>query len=184
MDSLQRTAAAANVELLGSRSDVATLLPEFDVLVFTSIPEGEGMPGVLIEAGMCGLAVVTTDVPGARDVIDDDHTGYVVPPEPLQPLVEAVANLVNNHSLTSGNGCSCTDPHASRDSPAPQSPIFERAAAQRNNRPVKPMSKARIRVLYVIDSLREAGAERSLVEIAAPLRSPRCGTPCRTPWRG
>ena len=36
------------------------------------------MPGVLIEAGFAGLPVVTTEVPGARTVIEDGVTGFVV----------------------------------------------------------------------------------------------------------
>ena len=48
-------AAAHGVELLGRRSDVPELLRQSDVFVFTSLPTGEGMPGVLIEAGLSGL---------------------------------------------------------------------------------------------------------------------------------
>ena len=46
--------------------------------MFTSLPPGEGMPGVLIEAGLSGLATVSTRVPGARDVIEDGVTGFLV----------------------------------------------------------------------------------------------------------
>ena len=89
----QTLADHAGVELLGARHDVAALLASFDVLVLTSVAEGEGMPGVLIEAGMCGLAVVTTDVPGARDVVIDGETGWVVPVEPIEPALAALQRL-------------------------------------------------------------------------------------------
>ncbi len=54
------------------------------------------MPGVLIEAGLAGLPVVTTDVPGARDVIDDGTTGSVVPIGDFDGLVAATAALVDD----------------------------------------------------------------------------------------
>ena len=56
-------AAAAKVDLLGRRPDVPELLRQADLLVFPSEAAGEGMPGVLIEAGLSGLPVVATAVP-------------------------------------------------------------------------------------------------------------------------
>ena len=75
---LAGVAAACGVELLGSRSDVPELLRRSDVLVFTSRPTGEGMPGVLIEAGLSGLPAVSTPVPGAATVLADGCTGVIV----------------------------------------------------------------------------------------------------------
>ena len=74
-------AQAARVELLGSRSDVAELLRESDIMVFPSRPAGEGMPGVLIEAGLSGVPVVACDVPGVHTVLSDGETGLVVAPD-------------------------------------------------------------------------------------------------------
>lgn len=71
-------AAAHGVELLGPRSDVPELLRRADVFVFTSLPTGEGMPGVLIEAGLSGLPAVSTPVPGAATVLCDGRTGMIV----------------------------------------------------------------------------------------------------------
>ena len=48
------------------------------VFVFTSLPTGEGMPGVLIEAGLSGIPAVSTPVPGAATVLRDGHTGTIV----------------------------------------------------------------------------------------------------------
>ena len=93
---LRAAAAEEQVELLGRVDDVPALLARNDVLVFTSVAEGEGMPGVLIEAGLGGLAVVTTDVPGAADVIVDGETGFVVPVDDMASLVQACRSLVVN----------------------------------------------------------------------------------------
>lgn len=96
---LASRAAAAGVEMLGDRQDVATLLGEADVAVFTSEAQSEGMPGVLIEAGLSGLPVVATDVPGASTVIADGSTGFVVPQHDFDALVERVRQLVKDPGL-------------------------------------------------------------------------------------
>jgi glycosyltransferase involved in cell wall biosynthesis len=96
---IEGPARAAGIELLGSRSDVAELLGRGDVLVFPSRPQGEGMPGVLIEAGLSGLPVVATDVPGVRTVIDDGTTGFVVDVEDLDAMVSRLAQLVEDGEL-------------------------------------------------------------------------------------
>jgi glycosyltransferase involved in cell wall biosynthesis len=91
------------IEVLGPRDDVPALLAGADLLVLTSRPP-EGMPGVLIEAGMAGLAVVTTDVPGARDVVVDGVTGLVVGVDDEIGLADAVERLLRDDTLRSGMG--------------------------------------------------------------------------------
>jgi glycosyltransferase involved in cell wall biosynthesis len=102
-DALQRVAADNGVELLGEVHDVPRLLAHSDVFIFTGRPP-EGMPGVLIEAGMAGLPVVTTDVPGARDVVRDGETGFVVPIDDFDALVRATSTLVEDDTLRSSYG--------------------------------------------------------------------------------
>ncbi len=92
-------AAAAGVELLGSRSDVAELLRGADVLVFASLPTGEGMPGVLIEAGLSALPVVATAVPGVRTVVEDGVGGFVVDVDDVDAMVDATAQLLSEPAL-------------------------------------------------------------------------------------
>jgi glycosyltransferase involved in cell wall biosynthesis len=97
--SVRTTGREAGVKVLGDVDDVAGLLGASDVLVFTSVAEGEGMPGVLIEAGLAGLPVVTTDVPGASTVVDHRTTGFVVPVDDFDALVCATRSLVVDAEL-------------------------------------------------------------------------------------
>jgi len=108
-DELEEPARAAGVELLGSRPDVAELLHGSDIFVFPSRPAGEGMPGVLIEAGLSGVPVVATDVPGVRTVVDDGVTGFVVPEGPLGPLVDATDRLLLDAPLRSVMGAAARE---------------------------------------------------------------------------
>jgi glycosyltransferase involved in cell wall biosynthesis len=52
------------------------------------------MPGVLIEAGLSGIPVVATDVPGVRSVVADGETGVVVGVDDLPGLTAAVSDLL------------------------------------------------------------------------------------------
>ena len=62
-------AADQGIQFLGPRSECS--LRRSDLLVFPSLPAGEGMPGVLIEAGLSGLPAVSTPVPGAATVLEE-----------------------------------------------------------------------------------------------------------------
>ncbi len=101
---LTEPAAAAGVELLGSRSDIADLLGGTDIFVFPSRPAGEGLPGVLIEAGLCEVPVVATDVPGVRTIVEHGTTGVVVGEEDLAGMVSATGQLLDDASLRTSMG--------------------------------------------------------------------------------
>jgi glycosyltransferase involved in cell wall biosynthesis len=65
------------VRLLGLRKDVPALLAASDLFVLPS--KTEGMPRVLIEAGLAGLASVSHDVGAVADVVENGVSGAVVP---------------------------------------------------------------------------------------------------------
>ncbi len=102
--SVRAGAEAEGIEMLGRRDDVPDLLADSDIFVFTSLPPGEGMPGVLIEAGLAGLATASTRVPGARDVIEDGVTGLIVDIDDKDGLIEAVDRLVRDPALRRSMG--------------------------------------------------------------------------------
>jgi glycosyltransferase involved in cell wall biosynthesis len=102
--SLRPDAEGSGIEMLGRRDDVPHLLSASDIFVFTSLAPGEGMPGVLIEAAMAGLAIVATRVPGARDVIEDGVSGLLVDIDDQPGLIEAVRRLVTDSELRADMG--------------------------------------------------------------------------------
>jgi glycosyltransferase involved in cell wall biosynthesis len=102
-DEIRPSADAAGVVMLGRRDDVPRLMAESDLLVLTSRPP-EGMPGVLIEAGLSGLAAVSTRIPGSADVIDDGVTGVLVDVDDFPGLVEATHALVTDRERRTGMG--------------------------------------------------------------------------------
>ncbi len=65
------------VHFLGERDDVADLMPHFDLLWLASGYEGQ--PNSVLEAMAAGIPVVATDIPGNRDLVVPDETGFLVP---------------------------------------------------------------------------------------------------------
>jgi glycosyltransferase involved in cell wall biosynthesis len=85
---------AGVVGFLGFRSDVPDLYHAADLLVHPSLTEA--FCQVLLEAAICGKPIVTTDIGGARDVIEDRLTGVIVPPSDSAALaagLDAVLQL-------------------------------------------------------------------------------------------
>jgi glycosyltransferase involved in cell wall biosynthesis len=91
---LEREAAAnglaGRVRFLGTQPHAALpgLLAAADVMVLPTV--SEGLANVWVEALACGTPVVTSDVGGAREVIDRPEAGRLVPRDP-----GAVAEAVN-----------------------------------------------------------------------------------------
>jgi glycosyltransferase involved in cell wall biosynthesis len=80
-----------DVVLAGPSATVERDLQGFDAFLLGSVPLSEGTPTVIIEAMACGLPVVSTDAGAVRELVEQDVTGFVVPP--LQPEAIAGASL-------------------------------------------------------------------------------------------
>ena len=85
------------IEFRGYLGAMNQQLPARDIFVLPSYREGA--PRVLLEAAACGLPVVTTDVPGCRDVVVEGVTGLLVPPRDSRALARAIMKLLQNPEL-------------------------------------------------------------------------------------
>lgn len=83
------------VNCLGSRTDVAAILGITDIFVLPSYYR-EGVPRALLEAAASGKALISTDLPGCRDVVQHDSTGLIVPPRDPKSLADAIAILASD----------------------------------------------------------------------------------------
>lgn len=88
---LDAWSAEGVVELLGHVRDMPALFAGADIAVLPSYREG--LPKTLIEAAACGLPVVTTDVPGCREVVTDQVDGLLVPVRDARALALAIKRL-------------------------------------------------------------------------------------------
>ncbi len=83
------------VQYLGRRSDIQKLLSLSDIFVLPTFYR-EGVPRVLLEAAAMGLGIVTTDMPGCNDVVENDWNGYLVPTKSADQLAEKIILLAED----------------------------------------------------------------------------------------
>lgn len=67
--------AAGNIEYLGTTDDVAAYIRQADCVVLPSYREGT--PKTLLEAAAMGKPIVTTNVPGCRETVEDGQNGLL-----------------------------------------------------------------------------------------------------------
>jgi glycosyltransferase involved in cell wall biosynthesis len=83
-----------HVRWLGPRPDVPALLAISDVFALPTFYR-EGIPRALLEAATMGLPLISTDMPGCRDVVRDGWNGLRVPPRNVRALTAALLTLLN-----------------------------------------------------------------------------------------
>jgi glycosyltransferase involved in cell wall biosynthesis len=89
--------AAGLVAWLGNVDDMPALLADADIVVLPSYREG--LPKSLIEAAACARPLITTDVPGCREVVTDGVDGLLVPVRDASALTRAIARLQDDPSF-------------------------------------------------------------------------------------
>ncbi|MBT2581541.1 glycosyltransferase family 4 protein [Planococcus sp. ISL-109] len=67
--------------------------------VFVFLTKREGFGNVSIEAALCGLPVIASNVTGARNTIVEGKTGYLVDPDNLQDIMETIGQLIAHDTL-------------------------------------------------------------------------------------
>ncbi|MBE1290334.1 MAG: glycosyltransferase [Rhodobacteraceae bacterium] len=81
------------VDYLGTTHDVLPFLQAAHCVVLPSYYR-EGTPRSLLEAGAVGRPIITTDMPGCRDVIINGETGFLVAPRDADQLAEACESFL------------------------------------------------------------------------------------------
>ncbi|MBI3558181.1 MAG: glycosyltransferase family 4 protein [Deltaproteobacteria bacterium] len=85
------------VEFLGHVEGIEALIAEATLVVLPSYREG--LPRTLLEAAAMGKPIVTTDVPGCREVVQDGQNGYLVPLKDVKAFANAIAKVLENPQL-------------------------------------------------------------------------------------
>jgi glycosyltransferase involved in cell wall biosynthesis len=81
----------------GETDDVPQVISKFDIFAISSIREGTTTTA--IEAMAAGLPVVSTNVGGIPEVVDDGQTGLLVEPRNPGQLAGAIERLVEDREL-------------------------------------------------------------------------------------
>lgn len=78
---------------------VSRVLAEHDALIFPSYHEGEGMPGVVVEALQCGLPVIAARWRAIAELVHDEQCGLLAPPKDAIALAAAMTRLSIDDAL-------------------------------------------------------------------------------------
>ena len=91
-----------DINFLGYREDISRLFAESTVIVLPSYREG--FPKVLQEAAACGRPIVTCDVPGCREVVEDGKNGFLVEPKNSLDLANKIQQLIEDEDMLKDMG--------------------------------------------------------------------------------
>lgn len=94
---LNKWVEKGDLEWWGHQSNMSKILSQATIVVLPSYREG--MPKVLLEAQALGRPIITTDVPGCREAIEDAKTGFLVKVKDEYSLANAIEKLINNDEL-------------------------------------------------------------------------------------
>lgn len=90
------------VEWWGRRDDMPVVYAQANIVCLPSYREG--LPKALVEAAACGRAIVSTDVPGCREVVDHGENGLLVPAQNAKALAQAIKQLLADPVLRARMG--------------------------------------------------------------------------------
>ena len=96
-------AAEGAIEWLGQCKDMPALMRDAAIVTLPSY-YGEGVPKVLLEAASTGRAIVTTDMPGCRETVEDNITGLLMEPKNAWSLADALEKLLKDPALRQSMG--------------------------------------------------------------------------------
>ena len=97
IEQLEQWSKSGVVKWLGERADIPQLVAKSHIAVLPSYREG--LPKSLIEAAAVGRPIVTTNVPGCREVVKEGENGFLVPARDAKKLAAAIKKLTNNPKL-------------------------------------------------------------------------------------
>lgn len=97
-ETLERWNGEGVIQWLGHRADMPQVLAESHVVCLPTW-YGEGLPKVLLEAAAAGRAIVTTAIPGCRDIGRHGENALLIPPRDEDALVDALRTLIVDSGL-------------------------------------------------------------------------------------
>ena len=96
LEKCEREGLTPFTHMLGTVSDVESVLGALDALLLTS--DTEGIPGIVIEAQMCALPVVTFDIGGVATVVLNNVTGAIVAPRDVAAMTQRTTALLQDEA--------------------------------------------------------------------------------------
>jgi len=96
---IEENVGKANLQWLGCRDDIETLIGLCDVAVLPSFYREGGYPRAILEPMAMGKPVVAADTEDCRGPVEDGVTGYLVPPRDSVALAATIRKLMRDPEL-------------------------------------------------------------------------------------
>ncbi|WP_242458001.1 glycosyltransferase family 4 protein [Halomonas sp. YLGW01] len=90
-------AGLGNVTFMGFKDNIGDYLPGLDLFAFPS--RNEGLGSVLLDVMHAGVPIVASRIGGIPDIVHDEETGLLVPPDDAVALAEAIGRLKDDAVL-------------------------------------------------------------------------------------
>jgi len=101
-EQLEQWSRSEIIEYWGWQADMTSVYQRSSVVCLPSYREG--LAKGLIEAAACGRALVSSDIPGCREVVMHGVNGFLVPPRKIIPLAEAIEKVILDKQLMTRMG--------------------------------------------------------------------------------
>lgn len=85
-----------NIEWLGKQKDIKKIYSISSIVVLPSLREG--LPKVLLEAGLSAKPVIASNVPGCSDVVVENKTGYLFPVNNSSMLARKILSIIDDRN--------------------------------------------------------------------------------------
>jgi glycosyltransferase involved in cell wall biosynthesis len=129
--------------------ELPSFLAASDLVVFPSVREQFGQ--ALVEGMACGLPAVAASSFGARTIVEDGRTGWLVPPDDVEALAAAMVEAVNDEAERRRRGARAREAVLARYS-LPRVAARVAALFERHTQPAEPPERAE----HAAEALREA----------------------------
>jgi glycosyltransferase involved in cell wall biosynthesis len=93
---------SGHIDFMGRLADVRLEIKNCNVYVLPSY--SEGTPRSVLEAMSVGRAIITTDTPGCRETVVNNHNGYLIPPRSSNELYKAMVKFIKDITLSKRMG--------------------------------------------------------------------------------
>lgn len=93
-ENIVKYGASNKIFILGKIENASSFLRAFDLFTLTSITEA--LPYVLLEAGKAKVPVVTSDVGGIPEIIENEKTGLLTKPKNVEDIKEKILNIIKD----------------------------------------------------------------------------------------
>lgn len=101
---LEKYFSNPNIEFLGKVDNIYDYLKISDVFVLPSYREG--LSRALLEASSMSLPLITTNVPGCKDILIENYNGFLCEPKSIGSLTTSIEKMINideNDRIKFGN---------------------------------------------------------------------------------